>query len=160
MWRKVDFQSRISKSVAHDTKSTSVFKSHLKVRFTRQLKSTSVFKSHLKVRSARHKVDFGFQVAFLSPHCRHLKSTLVACKVRFDGTATSQAPRLDAKLLLGISPSRGLHSTYYSRITSACFARSQARGLRTNNYSTWLIRLSYLGGYTLQEYSSDGFREH
>jgi hypothetical protein len=27
-------------------------------------KSTSVFKSHLKVRSARHKVDFGFQVAF------------------------------------------------------------------------------------------------
>jgi hypothetical protein len=30
-----------------------------KFRFARQLKSTSVFKSHLKVRSARHKVDFG-----------------------------------------------------------------------------------------------------
>jgi hypothetical protein len=39
-------------------------------------------------------------------------------------------------------------------------ARSQARGLLTNNYSTWLIRLSYLGGYTLQEYLDDGFREH
>jgi hypothetical protein len=39
-------------------------KSHIKVRFARQLKSTSVFKSHLKVRSTRHKVDFGFQVAF------------------------------------------------------------------------------------------------
>jgi hypothetical protein len=33
-------------------------------------------------------------------------------------------------------------------------------GLRTNNYSTWLIRLSYLEGYTLQEYSDDGFHEH
>jgi hypothetical protein len=32
-------------------------------------------------------------------------------------------------------------------------------GLLTNHYSTWLIRLSYLGGYTLQEYS-DGYREH
>jgi hypothetical protein len=30
----------------------------------RGAKSTSVFKSHLRVRSARHKVDFGFQVAF------------------------------------------------------------------------------------------------
>jgi hypothetical protein len=38
-------------------------KSHINVRFARQLKSTSIFKSHLKVRSARHKVDFGFQVA-------------------------------------------------------------------------------------------------
>jgi hypothetical protein len=74
--------------------------------------------------------------------------------------ATSQAPRLDANILLGISPARELHSTYYSKITSACFARSQARGLRTNNYSTWLIRLSYLEGYTLQEYSDDGFHEH
>jgi hypothetical protein len=37
------------------------------------------------------------------------------------------------------------------RITSACFARSQARGLLTNHYSTWLIQLSYLGGYTLQD---------
>jgi hypothetical protein len=54
----------------------------------------------------------------------------------------------------------GVHLDYYSRITSAGFARSQARGLRTNNYSTWLIRLSYLGGYTLQEYSDDDFREH
>jgi hypothetical protein len=33
-------------------------------------------------------------------------------------------------------------------------------GLRTNNYSTWLIRLFYLGGYTLREYSDDGFHEH
>jgi hypothetical protein len=40
------------------------------------------------------------------------------------------------------------------------FARSQARGLRTNNYSMWLIRLSDLEGYTLQEYSDDDFREH
>jgi hypothetical protein len=64
------------------------------------------------------------------------------------------------ELLLGISPTRGLHSKYYSRITSACLARSQARGLHTNNYSTWLIRLSYLVGYTLQVYSNDGFREH
>jgi hypothetical protein len=54
----------------------------------------------------------------------------------------------------------GLHLTYYSRITSACFARSQARGLLTNHYSTWLIRLSYLRGYTLKEYSDDDFREH
>jgi hypothetical protein len=54
----------------------------------------------------------------------------------------------------------GLHSNYYSRITSASFARSQARRIRTNNYSMWLIRLSYLEGYTLQEYSDDGFREH
>jgi hypothetical protein len=53
--------------------------------------------------------------------------------------ATFQATQLDAKLLLGIS---------------------QARGLRTNNYSTWLIWISYLEGYTLQEYSDDGFREH
>jgi hypothetical protein len=64
------------------------------------------------------------------------------------------------KLLLGISPAQELHLTYYSRITSARFARSQARGLLTNNYSMWLIWLSYLGGYTLQEYSDDGFREH
>jgi hypothetical protein len=34
----------------------------------------------------------------------------------------------------------------YSKITSACFARSQARGLLTYHYSTWLIQLSYLGG--------------
>jgi hypothetical protein len=120
---------------------------------------TSVFKSHLKVRFARHKVDFGFQVALKST-LPASKVTSVASKVRSDGKATSQAPRLDAKLLLGISLARGLHSTYYSRITSTCFARSQARGLRTNNYSTWLILLSYLEGYTLQEYSDDGFREH
>jgi hypothetical protein len=31
-------------------------------------------------------------------------------------------------------------------------------GARTKNYSTWLIRLSYLEGYTLQEYSDHGFR--
>jgi hypothetical protein len=53
-----------------------------------------------------------------------------------------------------------MHLTYYSKITSARFARSQAQGLLTNHYSTWLIRLSYLRGYTLQEYSNDGFREH
>jgi hypothetical protein len=29
------------------------------------------------------------------------KSTLIASKVRSDGTATSEAPRLDAKLQLG-----------------------------------------------------------
>jgi hypothetical protein len=93
----------------------------------------------------RHpKVDFGFQVAsqsplcaaqsrlwFLSrilksPHCRHIKSTSVASKVCSDSMTTFQATQLDAKLLLGIS---------------------QARGLRTNNYSTWLIWLSYLEGY-------------
>jgi hypothetical protein len=131
---------------------------HIKVRFTRQLKSTSVSS---KVRSARHKVDFGFQVAFYcllyrhlkltsvfkshskSPLRRHLKSTSVTSKVRSDGTTTSQAPRLNAKLLLGISPPRGLHSNYYSMITSAGFASSQARGLRTNNYSTWLLRLTW-----------------
>jgi hypothetical protein len=64
------------------------------------------------------------------------------------------------KLLLGIFPARGLHLNYYSRITPTDFACSQARGLRTNDYSTWLIRLSYLEGYTMQEYSDDGFREH
>jgi hypothetical protein len=37
-------------------------------------------------------------------------------------------------------------------ITPADFASSQARGLRTNNYLTWLIWLYYLKGYTLQEY--------
>jgi hypothetical protein len=42
VWRKVDYCSRISKSAP------------------RGIKSTSVFKSLLKVRSARHKVDFGF----------------------------------------------------------------------------------------------------
>jgi protein involved in sex pheromone biosynthesis len=62
--------------------------------------------------------------------------------------ATFQATRLDAKLLLGISPAQGLHSNYYSRITPADFASSQARGLHTNNYSTWLIWFSYLEGYT------------
>jgi hypothetical protein len=107
---RLRFSSHISKSAPHGTKSTSVFKSH--------------------------------------------------SKVRFDSTTTSQAPRLDAKLLLGISLARGLLSKYYLRITLACFARYQARGLRTNNYLTWLIRLSYLGGYTLQEYSDDGFDEH
>jgi hypothetical protein len=40
---KVDFFSRNSKSAPRGI-----------------LKSTSIFKSHLKVRSARHKVDFGF----------------------------------------------------------------------------------------------------
>jgi hypothetical protein len=104
------------------------------------------------------KVDFGFQVAFSILFYQHLKSTSVASKVRSDGTTTSQAPRLNTKLLLEISPARELHSNYYSRITSAGLTRSQARGLRTNNYSTWLIRLSYLGGYMLQEYSDDGFR--
>jgi hypothetical protein len=74
--------------------------------------------------------------------------------------ATFQATWLDAKLLLGISPARGLHFNYYSRITSAGFTHSQARGLRTNNYSTRLIWLSYLEGYLLQEYYYDGFREH
>jgi hypothetical protein len=109
----------------------------------------------------RHpKVDFGFQVASQGSHCRHLKSTSVTSKVCYDDTTTSQAPRLDAKLLFEISPARGLHSNYYSRITSSGFAPSQARGLRTNNYSMWLIRLSYLEGYMLQEYSDDGFREH
>jgi hypothetical protein len=44
-------------------------------------------------------------------------------------------------------------------ITLAGFAPSQA-GFRTNNYSMWLIWLSYLGGYKLQEYLDDGFREH
>jgi hypothetical protein len=58
--------------------------------------------------------------------------------------ATFQAKQLDVKLLLGISPARGLHSNYYLRITSAGFTRSQARGLRTNNYSMWFIQLSYL----------------
>jgi hypothetical protein len=71
--------------------------------------------------------------------------------------ATSQTPRLDVKLLLAISPARGLHSNYFSRTTLEDFARSQARELYYNNYSTWLIRLSYLGGYTLQEYLDDGF---
>jgi hypothetical protein len=110
----------------------------------------------------RHKVDFGFQVAYQNPLSHdNLKSTLVfkshskvrsagkstsvAYKVRSDGTTTSQAPRLDAKLLLGNSSSRGLHSNYYSRTTLADFARSQVRGLY-NNYSTWLIQLSYLRG--------------
>jgi hypothetical protein len=74
--------------------------------------------------------------------------------------ATFQATQLDAKLLLGISPARELHFNYYSRIISTGFASSQARGLRTNNYPSWLIWLSYLEGYTLQEYSDDGFREH
>jgi hypothetical protein len=69
---------------------------------------------------------------------------------------TSYTPRLHTKLLLGISPARGLHSNYYSRITSAGFAHSQARGLHTN-YSMWLIQLSYLEGYTLQEYSVMAF---
>jgi hypothetical protein len=61
---------------------------------------------------------------------------------------------------LGKSPARGLHSNYYSRTTLVDFARSQARGLYNNYYSTWLIRLCYLRGYTLQEYSDDGFSEH
>jgi hypothetical protein len=71
--------------------------------------------------------------------------------------ATFQATQLDAKLLLGISPAQGLHSNHYSRITPADFASSQARGLCTNNYSTWLIWLSYLKGYTLKEYSVMAF---
>jgi hypothetical protein len=58
------FKSHIQVRFVRQLKSTSVFKSHIKVRFARQLKSTSVFKSRLKVRSTRHKVDFGFQVAF------------------------------------------------------------------------------------------------
>jgi hypothetical protein len=116
------------------------FSSHISKSSIRgNLKSTSVFNSHIKVRSTRQpKVDFGFQVASQSPHCRHLKSTSVASKVRYDGTPTSQAPRLDAKLLFRISLAWGLHSNYYSTITSSGFARSQARGLRTNDYSTWL----------------------
>jgi hypothetical protein len=61
---------------------------------------------------------------------------------------TFQAPWLDVNLLLGISPARGLHSNYYSRMTPVDFACSQARGLYTNNYSTWLIWLSYLEGYS------------
>jgi hypothetical protein len=61
---RLRFSSRISKSAPHGTKSTSVFKSHSKVRFAGITKSTSVFKPHLKVRSTWHKVDFGFQVAF------------------------------------------------------------------------------------------------
>jgi hypothetical protein len=73
---KVDFQSCISKSAPRGTK------------------STSDFKSHFKVRSARHKVNFGFQVAFQSLlrvaqsqlrfSSRILKSTLPASKVDFD----------------------------------------------------------------------------
>jgi hypothetical protein len=35
-------------------------------------------------------------------------------------------------------------------MTPVDFACSQAWGLRTNNYSTWLIWLSYLEGYTLK----------
>jgi hypothetical protein len=71
-----------------------------------------------------------------------------------------------AQLLLklhGSTPNyylESLHLGGYLKITSACFARSQAWGLLTNNYSTWVIRLSFLRGYTLQEYSDDGFREH
>jgi hypothetical protein len=140
---KVGFQSRISKSASRDNQSRLRFSSRILKSAPRGTKSTSVFKSHFK-----------------SPHCGYPKSTSVTSKVRFDGMATSQAPRLDAKLLFRISPARELHSNYYSRITSAGFAHSQARRLCTNNYSTWLIRLSYLEDYTLQEYSDDGFREH
>jgi hypothetical protein len=61
--------------------------------------------------------------------------------------ATFQATRLDAKLLLEISPARGLNLNYYSRITLEGFARSQARGLRTNNYWTWLVWL-FISGAT------------
>jgi hypothetical protein len=92
----------------------------------RQLKSTLVFKSQLKVCSVWQ-----------------LKSTSVASKVYSDGTTTSQALRLDAKLLLGTSPTWGLHSNYYSRITLAYFACSQALGLRINKYSTWLVQLTW-----------------
>jgi hypothetical protein len=66
-------------------------------------------------------------------------------------------------MLHGSTPNYYLESLQlrgYSKITSACITRSQARGLLTNNYSTWLIWLSYLEGYTLQEYLDDGFREH
>jgi hypothetical protein len=73
---------------------------------------------------------------------------------------TSQTPRLDAELLLGISPARGLHSNYYSKDNFSRLRSLSSSGLRTNNYSTWLIRLFYLGGYMLRKYSNDGFHEH
>jgi hypothetical protein len=66
---KVDFQSRISKSAPRGTK------------------PTSVFKSHFIVRSTRHKVDFGFQVAFQSP-LRAAQSRL-----RFSSHISKSAPR-------------------------------------------------------------------
>jgi hypothetical protein len=90
-WHKVDYSSRITKSTPRGTKSTIVVAS--------------------KVRSARQsKVDFGFQVTFSKLTSRGTNSTSVfkSCsKVRSDGTTTSQAPRLNAKLLLEISPTRG-----------------------------------------------------
>jgi hypothetical protein len=39
----------------------------------------------------------------------------------------------------------GGFSNYYSMMTPVDFACSQTRGLRTNNYSTWLIWLSISG---------------
>jgi hypothetical protein len=170
-----------SKSTLCGAKSTIVVAS--KVRFTRShgnLKSTSkvAYQSPL---CAATKVDFGFQVASQSPP-RAATKVDFGFKVAFQSPLRTAQSRLrfssrilksalTARLLLKL---HGSMPNYYletlqlggctqittRKITLAGFAHSQARGLRTNNYSTWLIRLSYLGGYTLQEYSGDGFREH
>jgi hypothetical protein len=66
---------------------------------------------------ARTRVQLGLRHR-PRPRYRHLKSTLVAPKVRSDGTTTSQASRLDAKLLLGISPARGLLEDNFSMLCS------------------------------------------
>jgi hypothetical protein len=70
------------------------------------LKSTFKVAYQSLLRAAT-KDDLSFQVASQSPLDRHLKSTLVASKVCSNGTTTSQALGLNAKLLLGNSPSRG-----------------------------------------------------
>jgi hypothetical protein len=61
--------------------------------------------------------------------------------------ATFHAPRLDAEITTRNLSGSGAALNILLKDT-------------TNNYSTWLIWLSYLGGYTLQEYSDDDFREH
>jgi hypothetical protein len=83
-----------------------------RLRFSRRIsksapcgtKSTSVFKSHLKVHSARHKVDFGFQVASQSPLCAaqsrlrflsRILKYLGACRMDLRGPTTSVGTRTD-----------------------------------------------------------------
>jgi hypothetical protein len=74
--------------------------------------------------------------------------------------ATFQAPRLDAEITTRNLSSSGAALNILLKDNFSMLRSLSSSGLRTNNYSTWLIWLSYPGGYTLQEYSDDGFREH
>jgi hypothetical protein len=68
---------------------------------------------------ARCTIDTNLLPAVENLDSWHLKLTSIASKVRFDGMTTSQAPRLYTKLLLGISPVRGLHlKDNFSRLRS------------------------------------------